>query len=108
MLVNGHFVRYPLVGRDLLTQMGFRSGMRGLGSFLWSRLQRGMQPIDPSETFREWGIRQFGRYWYTMFFDGYVRKTWLSDPDHLSSDWANQRIKPIDWRPPNDVRSHGC
>jgi protoporphyrinogen oxidase len=102
MLVNGHFVRYPLVGRDLVTQMGFRSGMQGLGSYLWSRLQHGMQPIDASESFREWGTRQFGRYWYTMFFEGYVRKTWLSDPDRLSSDWANQRIKPINWRPPKE------
>ena len=33
-----------------------------------------------------------------MFFDGYVRKTWLTDPDEITSDWANQRIKPIGWR----------
>jgi protoporphyrinogen oxidase len=97
MLVNGHYVRYPLVGRDLLTQLGFRSGMHGLSSLLWCRTQRGMRLIDDSASFREWGTNEFGRYWYELFFDGYVRKTWLTHPDDLTSDWANQRIKPIDW-----------
>ncbi|BBX04459.1 protoporphyrinogen oxidase [Mycolicibacterium moriokaense] len=96
MLVEGQPVRYPLVGHDLLRQMGFRRGMRGLGSFCWSRLRYGIS--DHSETFRDWGVRQFGRYWYELFFDGYVRKTWLTEPDQLASDWANQRIKPINWR----------
>src|ERR1700733_15997235 len=32
MLVNGHYVRYPLLGRDLLTQMGWGRGAHGLSS----------------------------------------------------------------------------
>lgn len=99
MLVNGHYVRYPLMGRDLLTQMGWRCGIRGLSSLLWSRLRRGMDPVEDSASFREWGTHEFGRYWYEQFFDGYVRKTWMADPDDLPSDWANQRIKPIGWQP---------
>lgn len=98
MLVNGEYVHYPLVGRDLLTQMGFRSGAHGLGSFVWSRLRRGRRTADDSASFRDWGTQQFGRYWYKLFFDGYVSKTWLTNPGHLASDWANQRIKPIVWR----------
>ncbi|WP_123025952.1 NAD(P)/FAD-dependent oxidoreductase [Mycolicibacterium stellerae] len=100
MLVSDQYVRYPLVGRDLLTQMGFRRGMHGLGSLLCARAGRGMRPVDASASFREWGTNEFGRYWYTMFFDGYVRKTWLADPDDITSDWANQRIRPISWRVP--------
>jgi protoporphyrinogen oxidase len=99
MLVNGHYVRYPLVGRDLLTQMGRGRGIYGLSSLLWSRLRRGMDPVDDSASFREWGTNEFGRYWYELFFDGYVRKTWLADPAELPSGWANQRIKPIHWQP---------
>lgn len=95
MLVDGRYVPYPLVGRDLLTQLGYRRGARGLGSLLWSRLRRGS--IDDSANFLEWGRYQFGDYWYRMFFDGYVRKTWLSEPADLTSDWAEQRIKPIVW-----------
>ena len=98
MLVDGHFMRYPLIGRDLLTQMGYGRGMHGLSSLMWSRFVRGMRLDDHSASFREWGTNEFGRYWYTLFFDGYVRKTWLADPDELASDWANQRIKPINWR----------
>lgn len=97
MLVNGEYVQYPLVGRDLLTQMGFRQGLRGMGSLLWSRLQRRGRAPDHSASFRDWGTHEFGRYWYTMFFDGYVRKTWLADPGAIASDWASQRIKPIGW-----------
>ncbi len=45
-----------------------------------------------------------------LFFDGYVRKTWLTDPEDLASDWANQRIKPISWRTPSerDPKSGGA
>ncbi|MGD9618306.1 MAG: FAD-dependent oxidoreductase [Mycolicibacterium sp.] len=96
MLVDEHFMRYPLVGRDLVTQMGFGRGVRGLSSLMWSRLRRGT-PVDKSANFREWGTLEFGRYWYEMFFDGYVRKTWVADPASLASDWANQRIRPIIW-----------
>ncbi|WP_237569956.1 NAD(P)/FAD-dependent oxidoreductase [Mycolicibacterium lacusdiani] len=99
MLVDGHFVRYPLLGRDLLTQMGIGKGMRGAGSLLWSRLWHDV-PTPGTASFREWGTHEFGRHWYTKFFDGYVRKTWLADPAEIASDWANQRIKPIAWRKP--------
>ncbi|WP_349269641.1 hypothetical protein MPNTM1_05587 [Mycolicibacterium parafortuitum] len=98
MLVDRHLVPYPLVGRDLLTQLGFRSGVRGVGGLMWARMRRSMRAVEKRQTFREWGVEEFGRYWYRLFFDGYVRKTWLADPDHLASDWANQRIKSIDWR----------
>lgn len=98
MLVNGQYVRYPLLGRDLLTQMGMWRGMRGLGSLMWSRLRRGVRRVDQSASFQRWGTDEFGRFWYELFFDGYVRKTWQSDPKDIASDWANQRIKPIGWR----------
>ncbi|AEV71320.1 protoporphyrinogen oxidase [Mycolicibacterium rhodesiae NBB3] len=97
MLVNDHLVRYPLLGRDLVTQMGLRSGIRGLASFFWPKLRNSMAPVNDSESFSDWGRRQFGRYWYELFFDGYVRKTWLTNPENLASEWANQRIKPIGW-----------
>ncbi len=98
MLVNGHYVRYPLDGRNLVTQMGLRSGMHGLGSLAWSRFRRRAHFVERTASFRDWGTNEFGRYWYDMFFDGYVRKTWLTDPNDITSDWANQRIKPIGWR----------
>jgi len=98
MLVDGHYVPYPLVARDLLAGMGLGRGSRGLSSFLWSKIWRGMHLADGSMSFRDWGVDEFGSYWYSKFFDGYVRKTWLADPDDITSDWANQRIKPINWR----------
>jgi UDP-galactopyranose mutase len=103
MLVHGQRVRYPLIGRDLLTQLGIRSGFRGLGHLMWARFSRGRRrgAANP-ESFEDWGTREFGRHWYTLFFDGYVRKTWLADPAELTSDWANQRIRPIRWRRVDD------
>ncbi|MGE2714997.1 NAD(P)/FAD-dependent oxidoreductase [Mycolicibacterium litorale] len=101
MLVDGRFVRYPLIGRDLVTQLGFRSGLRGLGSMAWSRLRRRTRHRAADQSFHDWGTGEFGRHWYGLFFDGYVRKTWLAEPAELTSDWANQRIRPIRWRNAN-------
>ncbi len=96
MLVHGRFVQYPLVARDLMHQLGPRRALQGLGSFVWSKMGAG--PRTDLDSFRDWGEQEFGPVWYKMFFDGYVRKTWLADPEHITSDWANQRIKPINWR----------
>lgn len=98
MLVRGHHVRYPLVGRDLLTQLGLGSGIRGLGELAVARLTRSRRHNPGSESFEDWGVSEFGRHWYRLFFDGYVRKTWLADPADLTSEWANQRIRPVRWR----------
>lgn len=106
MLVDGHHVRYPLVGRDLLRQLGLRSGLRGLSSLALAKLTRGRRPPPGAESFRDWGVREFGRHWYELFFDGYVRKTWLAEPADLTSDWANQRIRPIRWRRAEDFARH--
>lgn len=97
MLVDGEYVKYPLVGHDIVAKLGTGRGLRGLGSFTMWRIRRSARPSGQSANFEEWGTHEFGRYWYTIFFDGYVRKTWLADPAELASDWANQRIKPIDW-----------
>ncbi|MCV7421471.1 FAD-dependent oxidoreductase [Mycobacterium yunnanensis] len=97
MLVDGEYVEYPLVGRDIVTKLGIGRGLRGLSSFALWRMLRSTSPGGQPANFEEWGVHEFGRYWYTTFFDGYVRKTWLADPAELASDWANQRIKPIDW-----------
>ena len=97
MLVDGEYVTYPLVGRDIVTKLGIGRGLRGLSSFAGWRMLRSGSPSGQPASFEEWGTHEFGRYWYTIFFDGYVRKTWLADPAELASDWANQRIKPIDW-----------
>ncbi|TFV59662.1 protoporphyrinogen oxidase [Mycobacterium sp. PS03-16] len=102
ILVHGRRVRYPLIGRDLLVQLGVRSGARGLGDLVTARLLRRGRRRVGSESFEEWGVREFGRHWYTLFFDGYVRKTWLADPAELTSEWANQRIRPIRWRKVDD------
>ena len=98
MLVDRHFVRYPLRGRDLMLQRGIGKGLRGLGSLMWSRIRTGPHIVNDSVSFQDWGTYEFGRQWYQTFFDGYVRKTWLTEPEDIASDWANQRIKPIDWR----------
>ncbi|TDL10048.1 protoporphyrinogen oxidase [Mycolicibacterium obuense] len=104
MLVHNRFVRYPLMGRDLVRQLGVRDGVYGAGSYAWARLRRQIR-IEPRQSnFKEWGRMEFGRRWYELFFDGYVRKTWLADPENIASDWANQRIKPIGWRLSSDAK----
>jgi len=98
MLVNNRFVRYPLMGRDLLMDLGIGDGLRGAASYAWARMRRQTQIAPRQTNFRDWGRMEFGRHWYELFFDGYVRKTWLTEPENIASDWANQRIKPIGWR----------
>ncbi|MBX7450616.1 FAD-dependent oxidoreductase [Mycolicibacterium sp. 3033] len=105
MLVHNQLVRYPLIGHDLVRQLGLRNGLYGAGSYAWARLRRQTQIESRHTNFQEWGRAEFGRRWYELFFDGYVRKTWLADPENIASDWANQRIKPIGWRRSSEQRA---
>jgi protoporphyrinogen oxidase len=97
MMVHGEFVPYPLAARDLLVQLGLGRGMRGLLSFIWARARRSVAGRR-LQSFEEWGVSEFGRYWYDIFFDSYTRKTWRTSPNQISYDWAHQRIKSLDWR----------
>ena len=104
MFVDGHFVKYPLEARDLLRQLGGRRAARGIASYALGKVRHAVRPSD-DESFRTWGIRTFGEFWYSTFFDSYTRKTWRVDPRHITSDWARQRIQPITWAPPVSLRN---
>ncbi|MBO0680173.1 FAD-dependent oxidoreductase [Mycolicibacterium sp. S2-37] len=99
MYVDGHFVKYPLEAADLLRELGARRAVRGIGSYALGRLRTFIHPRG-EESFKAWGMRTFGEFWYCTFFDSYTRKTWRVDPTHITSDWARQRIQPIQWASP--------
>ena len=44
MLVDGEYVDYPLVGRDIVTKLGIGRGLRGLSSFALWRMLRSASP----------------------------------------------------------------
>lgn len=99
MYVDGHFVKYPLEARDLLRELGGLRAVKGIGSYTLGRL-RTLLHRGGEESFKSWGVRTFGEHWYSTFFDSYTRKTWRVDPTHITSDWARQRIQPIQWASP--------
>ncbi|WP_422744703.1 FAD-dependent oxidoreductase [Mycobacterium sp. WMMD1722] len=99
MYVDGHFVKYPLEAGDLLRELGGRRAVRGILSYGLGRL-RHLLHTPGDESFKAWGVRTFGEFWYCTFFDSYTRKTWRVDPTHITSDWARQRIQPIQWASP--------
>ena len=99
MFVEGHYVNYPLEARNLLRELGGRRAVQGIASYGLSKLRHVLHR-GGDETFEHWGIRTFGEFWYSTFFDSYTRKTWRVDPTHITSDWARQRIQPITWASP--------
>ncbi|MCK0172620.1 FAD-dependent oxidoreductase [Mycolicibacterium sp. F2034L] len=99
MFVDGHYVKYPLEAADLLRKLGPRKAVQGVGSYALGKIHAAGRRRR-EESFQTWGLRTFGEFWYRTFFDSYTRKTWRVDPTHITSDWARQRIQPIQWAKP--------
>lgn len=87
------FFDYPLVAKNVLTNMPRLLLIRSLLDYLWARFLdvtklRHYSDVD----FESWVTRRFGRTLYRVFFGQYTEKAWGIHPSQISSDWASQRI----------------
>jgi len=91
---RGRTYAYPLALGDLLRNappkllIGAFRDLVGIG----------LRPRPRADSFAAWIESRFGTTLYRTFFEGYTRKLWGMEPDHLSADWADQRISLIDLR----------
>ena len=88
---RGKYFDYPLKVFNALKNIGIYETFRIIISFAKWKLR----PYPAEDSFKEWTINRFGGRLYMHFFRSYTKKVWGMDPEHISSDWAAQRIKNL-------------
>jgi protoporphyrinogen oxidase len=87
------FFDYPLVAKNVLTNMPRTLLVRAMLDYLWVRfLDRTRLKKYSDQDFESWVTRRFGGTLYRVFFGQYTEKAWGMPPSQISADWASQRI----------------
>ncbi|MEI7579729.1 MAG: NAD(P)/FAD-dependent oxidoreductase [bacterium] len=88
---RGKFFHYPIEPLELVRVLGIFFTIRILISYLWIKLR----PIKPEISLADWCINNFGRFLAKPFFIDYNIKLWGIDPNQLSKDFTEQRIRGL-------------
>lgn len=89
---HGRFFDYPLNPINALTGLGVTESLRVIASYGAAQLRSSQ---TPERSFEEWVSRRFGKRLFEIFFKTYTEKVWGIPCDHISADWAAQRIKDL-------------
>lgn len=92
IVLGGRRYLYPLVARDLLSQLPPRTMARAVRDYARQRLHAWIDGPPHEATFHDWVVHRFGETLYELFFRPYTEKLWGIPATELSSDWAAQRI----------------
>lgn len=92
---NQH-LHYPPSVVDIVTQMGTKTAWLSFLSFAKTRFNNCLKTYDGSN-FEEWCIRNFGRYFYDIFFKPYTEQFWKIPPKKLADDWADARVSKMNF-----------
>lgn len=92
---NRHF-HYPPNVVDLVTQVGTKAAWLSFLSFAKTRFNNYLKAYD-SDNFEEWCKRNFGKYFYNMFFKPYTEQFWKIPPKDLADIWADARVSKMNF-----------
>ncbi len=96
---RGRTYEYPLDLSNLLKNAPWPLLLGAGRDLAWRMIRPPRQTVpDDQMSFADWITARFGPTLYQHFFEGYTGKLWGIDPQHLSGDWAAQRISLIDLR----------
>ncbi len=88
---NGKFFSYPILIRNVISNLGIFVSLLIGYSYLKSRLF----PSQNEDNFQNWVTNRFGKRLFQIFFKDYTEKIWGMPCNQISADWAAQRIKGL-------------
>jgi len=88
---NNKFFYYPLKPWNALQNLGLKTSVSVMGSYLYAQIH----PYKNAANFEEWVSNKFGRKLFQIFFKTYTEKVWGMPCREIQADWAAQRIKSL-------------
>lgn len=94
MYYKNKFFLYPIQIKDVIFKLGFIESYICLLSFIYSKIFLRNHKIN---SFEDWIILNFGKKLYVTFFKTYTEKVWGIPCSQISSKWALQRIRNLNF-----------
>lgn len=88
---EGKFYDYPLKMGNALSNLGLRTSIEVVLSYLHSQIA----PYPQEESFEEWVSNRFGKKLFSVFFKTYTEKVWGIPCSEIRAEWAAQRIQGL-------------
>lgn len=88
LFFNNRYVDFPFTAKSVLFQMGFKTSVLCLISYLKSvvnNLWRGIAN-DENQNIKDWAVNNFGEYLFDIFFKPYTENFWKMSSKDLSHD----------------------
>lgn len=90
---NNKLFMYPIELRDVFKKLGPYESFLCFFSFV--KVKCSIK--KPPHSFEDWITQKFGRKLYEMFFKSYTEKVWGISCNQIGAEWAEQRIKKVDF-----------
>lgn len=94
ILYRNKFFEYPIKVKDVIYNLGITETAEAMLSFLKAKVTLRSKK---TKTFEDYITKNFGKKLYTIFFKTYTEKVWGIPCSQISSDWASQRIKNLNF-----------
>lgn len=92
--LQGKYFRYPIELPDLLRKLQLNTTIKCLFGYAYEAIKNRLGE-SPDSNYERWLVKRYGIPLYNLYFAPYSEKLWGTTMNHMSSDWAAQRISEL-------------
>jgi protoporphyrinogen oxidase len=91
LILKGQHLNYPLSLTQALRKFNPLFSLKLIADYVWIQLVGSIKTL-PEESFRDWGLKKFGRTLYDLCFGNYTERVWKVSARDLSVELARRKL----------------
>jgi protoporphyrinogen oxidase len=91
LILKGQHLNYPLSLTQALRKFNPLFSLKLIADYLWIQTVGWVKPL-PEESFRDWGLKKFGKTLYDLCFGNYTERVWKVSARELSVELARRKL----------------
>ncbi len=91
LILKGQHLNYPLRLSQALRKFNPLFSLKLIADYLWIQMVGWIKPL-PEASFRDWGLKKFGRTLYDLCFGNYTERVWKVSAAELSVELARRKL----------------
>lgn len=91
LILKGQHMSYPLSLKEALRKFNPLFSLKLLADYFIVQVKNWIKPL-PEESFRDWGLKKFGRTLYDLCFGKYTERVWKVSAEDLSVELARRKL----------------
>jgi len=91
LILKGKNMNYPFNFKEALWKFNPFFSLKILGDYLLAKVRNFFTPL-PEKSFRDWGLKQYGKTLYDLCFGNYTERVWKVPAGQLSVELARRKL----------------